>query len=56
MGTLIGRFYQAIRNGGAPPVSLDEACEVVRVTDWIWRQLSGDGSSGRSATRAALEV
>jgi predicted dehydrogenase len=56
MGTLIQRFYQAIRTGEAPPVSLDEALDVVRVTDWIWRQLAGEGASGRAATRTALEV
>jgi predicted dehydrogenase len=37
MGTLIQRFYEAIRCGGAAPVSVAEGAEVVRVTEDIWR-------------------
>ena len=37
MGTLISRFYAAIRHGGSPPVSVAEGAEVVRVTEEIWR-------------------
>lgn len=51
MGTLIERFYAAIRGGGSPPVSVAEGAEVVRVTEEIWRAA---GEDRRSA--AAVEA
>jgi len=56
MGTLIGRFYAAVRSGGSPPVEPAAGAEVVRVTDWIWRDLAADGAAGGTARRVALEV
>ena len=56
MGTLIARFYDAVRNGTPAPVDAAAGAEVVRVTDWIWRDLAADGTGGRTARRAALEV
>ena len=56
MGTLVGRFYDAVRNGTRCPVDAAAGAEVVRVTDWIWRDLAVDGSGGRTIRRAALEV
>jgi hypothetical protein len=56
MGNLIARFYDAIRNGGRPPVEAAEGAEVVRVTENIWCAL-GDGHARERRTRAAgLEV
>lgn len=53
MGELIARFYQAVRNGTAPPVSIEEAASVVDVTNRIWNDLAGDS---RSADRPAVEA
>jgi predicted dehydrogenase len=39
MGTLIERFYDAVRSGGVAPVSGEAGAEVVRVTSWIWDSL-----------------
>jgi predicted dehydrogenase len=54
MGTLIGRFYEAIRTGGAAPVDAAEGAEVVRVTESIWAELGDGRASERRA--AGLEV
>jgi len=54
MGTLIGRFYEAIRTGGAAPVDAAEGAEVVRVTESIWSELGDGRASERRA--AGLEV
>jgi hypothetical protein len=56
MGTLIGRFYEAIRSGGPPPVEPEQGAEVVRVTERIWRELGDDPSGGRQMRRAGMEV
>jgi predicted dehydrogenase len=45
IGTLIQRFYAAIRGGGSPPVSVAEGAEVVRVTEEIWRAAGEDRRS-----------
>jgi hypothetical protein len=42
MKTLIARFYDAIRSGGAPPVGIAEGGDVVRVTQRIWAALAED--------------
>ena len=39
MKTLIQLFYDAIREGGEPPVTIEQGGEVVRVTSAIWRAL-----------------
>lgn len=39
MGVLIQRFYESIRCDGVPPVSLEQAAEVVRVTGAIWKAI-----------------
>lgn len=36
MGTLIERFYDSLRNGQEPPVSTQQAVDVVEVTEQIW--------------------
>lgn len=51
MGTLIQRFYAAIRGGGAPPVSVAEGAEVVRVTEEIWRA-TGEDRCGAAVVEA----
>lgn len=43
MGTLISRFYAAVRDGGEPPVTPEQGAEVVRVTAAIWDALSRRG-------------
>lgn len=48
MGTLIERFYGAIRSGGQPPVSSAEGAEVVRVTEAIWRAVRAEGDARRA--------
>ncbi|MFY9399337.1 MAG: NAD-dependent epimerase/dehydratase family protein, partial [Desulfomonilia bacterium] len=39
MKTLIHRFYDAVKSGGEPPVSRDEALSVLAVMDRIWPQV-----------------
>jgi len=58
MKTLIERFYDAIREGGEPPVSIEQGGEVVRVTAAIWETLEARGDESRRDGRraAALEV
>jgi len=56
MGTLIARFYDAVRDGTPAPVDAVAGAEVVRVTGGIWRDLATDGAGGRTTRRAALEV
>jgi nucleoside-diphosphate-sugar epimerase/predicted dehydrogenase len=36
IGTIIGRFYQAIRTGGPTPVSLEDCVRVVDFTSRVW--------------------
>ena len=48
MGELIRRFYAAVRDGSAPPVSIDEAAEVVRVTSRIWDSVEAGGWNVRN--------
>ena len=52
MGTLIDRFYTALRSGGPAPVAISEGAEVVRVTEEIWR-LAGLDSAAAPPARAA---
>ena len=47
MGTLIERFYAALRSGGPAPVGIAEGAEVVRVTEEIWRLASVDTAPAR---------
>jgi predicted dehydrogenase len=56
MGTLIARFYDAVRTGAAPPVTPEQGAEVVRVTERIWRELGDEPAGGRSMRRAGMEV
>lgn len=58
MGTLIDRFYTAIRGGTEPPVGIEQGADVVRVTARIWESLGGrplaaarDGESGAQSGR-----
>jgi predicted dehydrogenase len=51
MGTLINRFYTALRTGGPAPVAIAEGAEVVRVTEEIWRQAAAE--AGPRALRPA---
>ncbi len=44
MGELIARFYAAVRNGGEPPVTVDQAAQVVRVTERIWESVRSNGA------------
>ncbi len=46
MGELIRRFYDAIRQGTPPPVSIEEGVDVVRVTSRIWAALGGAAKEG----------
>jgi len=46
MGVLISRFYDAIRTGSPPPVTIEEGGEVVRVTSWIWGSLEEVAEQG----------
>ncbi len=48
MKTLIQRFYDAIRDGGEPPVSIEQGGEVVRVTSAIWDSLAQAGADRRA--------
>lgn len=48
MGTLIDRFYSAIRGGGQPPVGIAEGAEVVRVTESIWKATAPARSAGQT--------
>ncbi len=48
MKTLIQRFYDAIRDGGEPPVSIEQGGEVVRVTSAIWDSLAQAGADPRA--------
>lgn len=45
MKTLIGRFYEAIRTGGVPPVAMEEGGEVVRVTERIWTSVAREDAT-----------
>lgn len=58
MKTLIQRFYDAIREGGEPPVSIEQGGEVVRVTSAIWAALENrdDERRARKNAPAALKV
>ncbi len=58
MGTLIARFYDAIRTGGVPPVSWAEGGEVVRVTNAIWDAVGASGGAASQAddNHATMEV
>jgi predicted dehydrogenase len=51
MGTLIERFYDSLRQGTAPPVTTQEAVDVVEVTDRIWESVRANASG--SQQRAA---
>ena len=53
MGTLIERFYTALRSGGPAPVGIAEGAEVVRVTEEIWRLASIDTAPARPPHAAA---
>jgi len=50
MGELIRRFYDAVRCGAEPPVSIADGAEVVRVTSKIWERVGLD--VGRRPMRA----
>jgi predicted dehydrogenase len=51
MGTLIERFYDAVRNGTEPPVSLEAGGDVVRVTAEIWDAVAGKSKRGTGTKR-----
>lgn len=52
MGELITRFYDAVRNGTPPPVSIEEAASVVDVTSRIWSDLAASQDAQRRAVGA----
>jgi hypothetical protein len=42
MRTLFGRFYEAIRHGGEPPIAYSEILRITRWMDEIFRQCPWD--------------
>lgn len=56
MGTLIGRFYDAVRAGERPPVAPEDGAEVVRVTAAIWHALGTAGARVGDAPAARMEA
>jgi predicted dehydrogenase len=50
MKTLIARFYDAIRRGEDPPVSIEAGGDVVRVTEQIWSVLATPSDEDESRT------
>ncbi len=56
MGTLIDRFYAALRGGGPAPVAIAEGAEVVRVTEEIWRKARTDGGTRATQPTRYAEV
>lgn len=48
MGELIARFYESVRRGTPPPVSIEEAASVVDVTSRIWNDLAAASQIAQS--------
>jgi nucleoside-diphosphate-sugar epimerase/predicted dehydrogenase len=53
IGEVIRRFYEAIGNGGAAPVSAEDGQAVVALLDGLWAQTHGAQATRTRRTRAA---
>lgn len=47
MGTLIDRFYKSLRDGSEPPVTMQQAVDVVQTTERIWESVREAAASSK---------